>query len=69
MQRDREEYETPDLPDQANREAWLEEQRRRFEATAAAGGDGSGAPAALAAKHGAIFKLVYGLLEGGADRR
>ena len=112
MQRERDEYDTPDLPEQADRGAWLVEQRRRFESELAAGsaspaqqpqqaagagnatqpsdaggssasdGSNSGALAPapakagsgaavvgnLAGKHGAIFKLVYGLLEG-ADRR
>ena len=94
-QREREEYETPDLPAQADRGAWLLEQRRRFESVAAAAaqapqapassgeagtplgeeedrGAGAGAPLSSignpVGKHAAIFRLVYGLLEG-ADRR
>lgn len=115
MQRDREQYETPNLPDQADTATWLRQQLARFNAEARAqqspspqkqdhhqqqqhehGGeepkDASGevpeeqaaetapthVPAAAtgssrsvsnsAGKHGAIFKLVYGLLDG-ADRR
>lgn len=62
MQRERAEYETPDLPDLADRSAWLRQQAAAFDAAAEPGSE-------LGAKHGAIFRLVYGLLGAGEERR
>lgn len=68
VKRDRTEYETPDPPSLADQQAWLDEQIATFEA-AAEEKDGQSAAAAQAGKHSAIFRLVYGLLAAGEERR
>ena len=59
MQRERGEYDTPDPLTLADFSAWLAAQAAAFEDAAAAPG----------ARHAAVFRLAYGLLAAGEERR
>jgi len=68
VKRDRVEYETPDFIILKDRQKWVEEQMAVF--VAAAKVDTGGHSGTLnPTKHAAIFKLVYGMLASGEERR